>query len=105
MLRRCAHGDLHGRNVLVAVVRNRALWPAVFDYEHMGPCNLLGWDFVKMETELKIRAYPELFAGGELAAFVSEVQKFEIELAARTEESNRRSSWQEAKEADAPGPD
>src|SRR5262249_14449306 len=61
MLRGYAHGDLHGRNVLVGVVRERVLWPTVFDYEHMGPGNLVGWDFVKLETELKVRAYDALF--------------------------------------------
>ncbi len=94
--RGCAHGDLHGRNVLVGIVRNRALWPAVFDYEHMSPCNLLGWDFVKMETELKIRAFPELFPGGSMQQFVRSVQDFEIDLADATEECYGRSCWPEA---------
>src|SRR5205807_2181974 len=57
MLRGPAHGDLHGRNVIVGRVRDRVLWPAVFDYEDMSDCNLVGWDFVKLETELKVRAY------------------------------------------------
>ena len=64
MLRGCAHGDLHGRNILVGIVRDQAMWPTVFDYEDMGPCNLIGWDFVKLETELKIRAYLDVFGGG-----------------------------------------
>ena len=64
MLRGCAHGDLHGRNILVGIVRDQAMWPTVFDYEDMGPCNLIGWDFVKLETELKIRAYPTCSAAG-----------------------------------------
>ena len=51
MLRGCAHGDLHGRNVLVAQIRGKVLWPTLYDYEDMGPCNLLGWDFVKLETD------------------------------------------------------
>ncbi len=93
MLRGCSHGDLHGRNVLVGVVRNRALWPAVFDYENMGPCNLLGWDFVKMETELKIRAFPELFPGGSDADFVRQVQQFETGLADLTEQYHTQSHW------------
>jgi hypothetical protein len=95
----CAHGDLHGRNVLVGMVRNRALWPAVYDYEHMGPCNLLAWDFVKMETELKIRAFPVIFHGGELPQFVRSVQAFEIGLAERTEDCHRRSNWPEVADA------
>lgn len=86
MLRGCAHGDLHGRNILLAQIRGKALWPTIFDYEDMGPGNLLGWDFVKLETELKIRAYVALdhFDGSE-RLFVERVQKFEKELAAGTE--------------------
>jgi tetratricopeptide (TPR) repeat protein len=95
MLRGCAHGDLHGRNVLVGIVRDRALWPAVFDYENMGPGNLLAWDFVKLETELKIRAFPGLFSGGSLPEFVGKVQEFEKALAEETEGCHRRSSWPE----------
>ena len=93
LLRGCAHGDLHGRNVLVGIVRERALWPTVFDYEEMGPCNLVGWDFVKLETELKIRAYLEDFAGVVPSEFVRNVQDFEIDLDARTEECHRDRAW------------
>jgi hypothetical protein len=93
MLRGHAHGDLHGRNVLVGIVHNRALWPAVFDYGHMGPLNFLGWDFVKLETELKVRAYPELFHGGSVADFIRAVQHFEIELTERTEANHRTWNW------------
>jgi hypothetical protein len=93
MLRGCAHGDLHGRNVLVGVVRDRALWPAIFDYEHMGPGNLLGWDFVKMEMELKMRAFRELFPGGTDAQFVAQVQQFEIALAGATERAHTSADW------------
>ncbi len=56
-----AHGDLHGRNVLVGLEDDRADRPAVYDYEHMGRDNLILYDFVKLETELKLRAYPHLF--------------------------------------------
>jgi hypothetical protein len=52
-----AHGDLHGRNVLVGIDDNRAVQPALFDYEHMNRDNLIAWDLAKLETELKIRAY------------------------------------------------
>ncbi len=95
LLRGCSHGDLHGRNVLVAIVRERALWPTVFYYEDMGPCNLIGWDFVKLETELKIRAYVEVFAGVVPSDFVKNVQAFEIDLDARTEQSHRDRAWPE----------
>jgi hypothetical protein len=95
MLRGCGHGDLHGRNVLVAIVRERARWPAVFDYEHMSPANLLAWDFVKMEAELKIRAYAALFDGQRADAFIRSVQKCEVELARQTEDCHYGRPWPE----------
>jgi hypothetical protein len=93
MLRGCSHGDLHGRNVLVGVVRHRALWPAVFDYEHMSPHNLLGWDFVKLETELKLRAWLHLFSSESDSRFIQLAQQFEIDLDQETERSHGSSRW------------
>ncbi len=95
MLRGCAHGDLHGRNILVGLVRQRVLWPTVFDYEDMGPSNLVGWDFVKLETELKIRAYIDVFAGTAPAKFIEGIQKFEIALNEQTENCHLSRSWPE----------
>jgi hypothetical protein len=95
ILRGCAHGDLHGRNILVGIVRDQAMWPTVFDYEEMGPCNRIGWDFVKLETELKVRAYLDVFGGGTPAQFIQQVQRFEIELNRQTEECHRNRSWPE----------
>jgi hypothetical protein len=96
MLRGCTHGDLHGRNILVGIVRDHAMWPTVFDYEDMGPCNLVGWDFVKLETELKIRAHLHTFGGGGSAEFNELVREFEIALNRRTEECHRDRCWPEA---------
>ncbi|MBI1917937.1 MAG: NUDIX domain-containing protein [Planctomycetes bacterium] len=93
MLRGCAHGDLHGRNVLVGIVRDRARWPAVFDYEKMGARNLLAWDFVKMEHELKVRAYPSLFPNERASQFIRAVQDFEVRLAQQTEACYNGTSW------------
>jgi hypothetical protein len=93
MLRGCAHGDLHGRNVLVGVSHDRARWPAVFDYEHMSPRNLLVWDFVKLETELKIRAYPHLFENEQAQPFIAGVQKFEVDLAEQTQSHYDGVTW------------
>jgi hypothetical protein len=102
MLRGCGHGDLHGRNVLVAIVRERARWPAVYDYEHMSPSNLLAWDFVKMEAELKIRAYAALFAGKRADAFIRSVQEFEAELARQTELCHDGEPWPEVADGASP---
>lgn len=55
-----AHGDLHGRNIIVGVVRGEAEWPAVFDFDTMAPDNLVAWDFGKLEHELKCRLFPQL---------------------------------------------
>jgi tetratricopeptide (TPR) repeat protein len=93
LLRGCAHGDLHGRNVLVGLVHDRVLWPTVFDYEDMSPCNWLGWDFVKLETELKVRAYLEVFPGKGPAAFVRQVQAAEIGLNEQTEACHQARHW------------
>lgn len=102
MLRGCAHGDLHGRNVLVGVVRGRARWPAVFDYEKMGPSNLLAWDFVKMETELKERAYADLFPNERASDFIRAVQAFEVRLAEQTEASYNGARWPEVEDRAEP---
>ncbi len=92
MLRGSAHGDLHGRNILVGLTHGRALWPTVYDYEDMGPCNLCGWDFVKLETELKIRAFRDIFAREELP-FIQSVHDFEMTLDEQTERHHLDGSW------------
>jgi hypothetical protein len=102
MLRGCAHGDLHGRNILVAAVRGKILWPTLFDYEDMGPCNLLGWDFVKLETELKIRAYTEVLDGSD-PNYIKSVQRFERDLGLETEARHRgENPWGVVSGADTP---
>ncbi len=102
LLRGCAHGDLHGRNILVGIVRDQAMWPTVFDYEDMGPGNLIGWDFVKLETELKVRAYLSGFGGGTAPEFVRKVQDFEVALNIRTEQCHTGRSWPEPGDSATP---
>src|SRR5262249_30427364 len=70
----------------------RALWPAVFDYEDMKKTNLIGWDFVKLEHELKIRLYDKLFPALK-GPFITEIQKFETELAKATQHAANSNSW------------
>ena len=96
MLRGCGHGDLHGRNILVGIVRDQAMWPTVFDYEDMGPSNLIGWDFVKLEAELKTRAYLDVFGGSAPGRFVKQVQEFEVTLARTTEHCHINRCWPDA---------
>jgi len=95
VLRGPAHGDLHGRNILLGIVEGEALFPALFDYGNMARDSLPGWDFAKLETELKVRALQEVFAGDE-AEFVRSVCSFEKRLAERTEENNNRTEWPRA---------
>jgi hypothetical protein len=93
MLRGPAHGDLHGRNVLVGLEGNAARWPALFDYEHMAAGNLVGWDFVKLETELKVRAYEHVFPNERPPGFIEGVTAFERDLAERTERHRGEGDW------------
>jgi len=93
MLRGSAHGDLHGRNILIGIVDNEAHWPALYDYEDIASDNLLGWDFAKMETELKIRAYPKIFDGMKTLEFAGAIFKFETALSEATEAHRRDGAW------------
>jgi hypothetical protein len=93
MLRGLAHGDLHGRNILVGLVDDEAHWPAVYDYEDMARDHWVGWDFAKLETELKIRAYPLVFANRKLLDFASAVYDFETSLGEATERHRRERPW------------
>jgi len=92
-LRGRAHGDLHGRNVLVGVEDNRADSPALFDYEHMSCDNLVGWDFVKLETELKVRAVAALHPTGRVAELAAAAEAFETRLAAATLAAHETKEW------------
>jgi hypothetical protein len=92
MLRGCGHGDLHGRNILVSLADDEATAPAVFDYEDMAPDNLLAWDFVKLETELKVRAVQALFPGPD-SRFLEEVHDLEVKLAEQTEARHDGNCW------------
>jgi len=60
-----SHGDLHGRNILVGVQRGEAEYPAVFDYGEMSDTNVIVWDFVKLESELKVRLLLPLYKDGD----------------------------------------
>ncbi len=89
----CAHGDLHGRNVIVGIRNNDACRPSLFDYEAMSHANLVAWDYAKLETELKIRAYSRLWPNGTLRRLAWEIGQFEQLLDSRTEHHNRNGNW------------
>lgn len=97
LLRGRGHGDLHGRNILVGRVGDRVFWPAVYDHEHMGKRNVVGWDFVKLETEFKVRAYPSLFAGLPRTS-VPALVRFEQALFVKTEQCRDTGAWPERPE-------
>jgi hypothetical protein len=61
-----SHGDLHGRNVIVGVQRGEAEYPAVYDYGDMRDDNVVVWDFVKLEMELKVRLTSRLYEDPEV---------------------------------------
>ena len=92
-----AHGDLHGRNIVVGLVNGEARWPAVFDFEDMAIDNYVAWDFVKLETELKIRALRHVFPAAP-EKFVPQVYDFELKLNEETEQWDQASfdSWQDS---------
>jgi hypothetical protein len=60
-----AHGDLHGRNIIVGTMRGEAEWPAVFDFDKMADDNIVAWDFAKLEMELKCRLFQQLLDSAE----------------------------------------
>lgn len=68
-----SHGDLHGRNILVGVQRGIVQQPAIFDYGDMTGANVLVWDFVKLETELKTRVLPKLADDADARAALARV--------------------------------
>ena len=74
------HGDLHGRNIHVGIADNQAHWPSVFDFEDMQESGLIGLDFVKLETELKIRILPRIFDQPSLEDDSLQFQEFEFSL-------------------------
>jgi hypothetical protein len=91
-----AHGDLHGRNVLVGVVEDEVVWPAVYDFESMRPDNFIAWDFVKLETELKIRVFRRVFPLMPLSEFAPKVMTFDHGLNRWTNWCNDGERWPRA---------
>lgn len=90
-----AHGDLHGRNVLVGEQQhNQVGFPSVFDWEHAGDNNLIGWDLIKLEVELKIRCLVALFDRDAENEFLARCWDIESDLNRLTRELSQQSNWQ-----------
>lgn len=97
--------DLHGRNILVFIAENEdATLPAVFDYEYMSDEGLLGWDFVKLEMEVKVRALERIFRDMNNATFLNKVYEFERDLVRRTQQLHNTppGSGQSLEQPDSP---
>ncbi len=93
-LRGLAHGDLHGRNLLVGIdEREEAKFPSLFDYEHIHRDNLIGWDFAEMETELKTRCYEHVFPDVDEPSRVRRIQEFEWRLMEATRQAHETNQW------------
>lgn len=60
-----AHGDLHAGNILVGVADEEVEYPLIIDYGDMRVDNVIAWDFVKLETELKVRLLTTLSLNGD----------------------------------------
>jgi tetratricopeptide (TPR) repeat protein len=56
-----SHGDCHAGNVIVGMSGAEVEFPLLIDYGDMGDANAIVWDFVKLETELKVRLVAELY--------------------------------------------
>ena len=93
-VRGLAHGDLHGRNLLVGIdERDAANFPSLFDYEHIHRDNLIGWDFAEMETELKIRCYDHVFPERNEVSRARRIQDFEWRLMEATKRAHDTNHW------------
>ena len=64
----------------MGIAQNQAHWPSVFDFEDMQDSGLIGLDFVKLETELKIRILPRIFDQPSLEDDSLQFQEFEYSL-------------------------
>jgi tetratricopeptide (TPR) repeat protein len=67
----------------------------------MGTANLVGWDFAKLETELKVRGLQRVYPGDE-PEFIGRVWRFEDDLARETERRNNENfeDWKPARDHD-----
>ena len=91
VLRGTAHGDLHGRNIQVSIVKDEAAQCAVFDYEKFNTGNFLEWDFIKLEIETTVRLLA-LFGDFDMAKFTRQCLLFWRHVAARTAAFDRKAT-------------
>jgi len=88
ILRGSSHGDLHARNVQVAVVGDEVSQGAIYDYEGFGTENFPAWDFIKMEIELAVRLL-DRFGHRDRPTFVRQCLRFWSYVAARAERDDQ----------------
>ena len=87
VLRGTSHGDLHARNVQVAVVDDEVSQCAVFDYESFNPGNFVAWDFIKLELETASRLL-DRFCAREMPTYARECMQFWHRVGQRTAASD-----------------
>ena len=93
LTRGLAHGDLHGRNSMVGIEHELAKFPTLFDYGNVTANNLIAWDFVELEMELKNRILESIFPKHEYPEKIRLIQQFEYELAEQTFSANESGRW------------
>lgn len=87
VLRGRAHGDLHARNMEVAIDQEQVSSCALFDYESMKPDNIVAWDFIKLEVELAVRVLAAEAAQNQMP-FMEQCLTYWRYVAARVEDSD-----------------
>ena len=91
VLRGTAHGDLHGRNVHVAIVNDEVSQCAVYDYEKFSTDNFPAWDFIKLEIETAVRLL-DRFGANDMPLFAKQRLRFWRHVATRTEAYERHTA-------------
>ena len=104
ILRGTAHGDLHARNIQVAIDHDEAVSCAVYDYEKFSDANFVAWDFIKFEIETAVRLLAAFGDPANLPRFVEQCLGFWKRVAERTEahQSHLRVAAQNANPASGP---
>ena len=105
ILRGTAHGDLHARNVQVAVDHDEVVNCAIFDYESFSESNFVAWDFIKLEIETAVRLLDRLGDPASMPNYVNQCLDFWVRVARRTEAHDRHQAVLDVPTADECGPE
>lgn len=100
VLRATSHGDLHGRNVQVAMVDDEVSQCAVFDYESFSTSNFVAWDFIKLEVETAVRLL-DRFGVRDMPVYAEECMRFWQRIGQRAEAADPHSDKTKASSSSA----